>query len=213
MIRLRIDGEHKGFYDSREGAVEALLDHTNSSIDDVQLTPDRFTGMWCDHRVFSDLTHDEQVEGFRYFLDEEFPTEEIARTAVKAEMEHHYRTDAPADATPLESDRHDDAVQQWFNTHVNKQSFEAIGAIEAVHEAEQQTIEVVEDEIASLWRECPNSLDEIPDISEGEAMTLWESRIQTPLDVLEADMDDLADVLADAARAAELKDAIRDYGQ
>lgn len=209
MKQLTINGEQRGLYRTEDGAMETLFDETDSSIDDVQLTPDRLTAMRGDGVAFSDLDHGEQVDWLRDEVRRHLPVSKIAKEHVAGEMEQRQREEyTPADAHILDGDHYQAEIDDWFDKHVNIKSF--CVAPDVVSEVRTQTLDCVEDVIEALWDDLPHKLSNVSGIDGDLVDDLWDENYRTPLDLREATQEEIADTLAYQSTAVRIKADVGD---
>lgn len=208
MQKLTIDGEQRGLYESRDEALSALLAKTDSSIEQIQLTPDRLTAMMGSGQAFSDMGEEQEMV-LRDVVNHHVPVGEIARESVASEMEMQYREQRrgeqpPADAVPWDSDNYEYQVRDWFDQHVNRIAFECVaeGVVESV---EESVIDAVRDEMAALWKDLPHTLDDVSGLGMERGKQLWDEGYHTPIDLREANQEELADIVGMDATAARIK--------
>lgn len=150
---LTEDSGLKGPYETEADALDASVGNEIKAWHEGKITPElltaqRFTdGYEVPFSMEPDVVF--QIEDLKAEVD--VPVEKIAQDAVETERELKERDTYPADASPLESDRHVVDVKSYIQKRADMQTFERVGCGDAYCQFINEMIEETEERIRELW--------------------------------------------------------------
>ena len=158
MYLLHYDGETT-VHDSREQAVNKLLEDADACLGETKLSPEVMTVHTHSDVPFSMLDVEDRIVGLFDTLATDSPVGRIARHSVCAELElvmHEKQSgrDPPSDLCPTDCDDWEYKVRAWFEDRVNTSAFDS----EVVVTVRQQFVDATRDEIQARWSDISDRI-------------------------------------------------------